>query len=98
MFRLLVRSGLVDSDSKTLFLQDMINPFVSRDAILDHRHFRLSNGPVRSNKHFVASAFAQLLVLKSRDVVNVVQDKSMGEIIVSPGKLFSGLSSMVSVF
>ena len=41
---------------------------------------------------------AASLVLKSRDVVNVVQDKPMGEITVSPGKLFSGLSSMVSVF
>ena len=98
MFRLLVRSGLVDSDSETMLLRDTIYPYVSRDAILDHRHFRLSNGPVRSHKHFAASAFAQLLVLTSRDVINVSQNDPMGEIVVSPGRCFTELASMVSAF
>ena len=97
MFRLLVRSGLVDENSKTS-LSEMIEPFVSHDAVMDHRHFRLSNGPCRSSKHFAASAFAQLLVLKSRDVVNVSQLNSMGEIIVSAGPHFGEVSTMVSAF
>ena len=73
MLRCLKSNGLDQDSDACITLSDMLETLIEtrqhRDASLS------SNGLCRSDAHFAACAFGQLLVLKTRDVVDVVQQE-----------------------
>lgn len=99
MIRVLKRAGLGEyEDDAPVSLQDIIATLCNDSGGTHLRDMGLTKTPCRSNAHFAASIFSQILVLKSRDVVDVRQNAHnqrhflhgapVHDIMISRGPLF----------